>query len=274
MLLQQPWPYMYQLKLTHWEILLRSSELQAGRVPVLHPHPQAESLAASIRHPRPKYPRRWREILLLAGEYEVLPHPCPYHPRWGLPLGEGEAGHLPRNYRALCSGSPSHRCGNPTQIYERLFGGIALSCSGHLEQVCYGIWSSDRASQVSASSRSLNIFIAEAEPARASAATLRTPSATLSSATTTATRMLRADGSLFASTAARIAFSGISFTARRSYRLRVRRSEPSKWSRAKLRQSSSVESDRSVKVRFMPPSSRRTTVKPTPGFWVQLRGFI
>src|SRR5688572_23438132 len=128
--LQQPWPYMYQLKLTHWEILLRSSELQAGRVPVLHPHPQAESLAASIRHPRPKYPPRSPEILWLVGGCEVLPHPGP------LPEGEGELGHLPKNYRALYSGSPSHMCGNPTQIYERLFGGIALSCSRHLEQVC------------------------------------------------------------------------------------------------------------------------------------------
>src|SRR5687767_12166081 len=208
--LQPPWPYMYQLKLTHWEILLQSSELQAGRVPVLHPHPQAESLAASIRHPRPKYPPRSPEIL-----WPVLHHVFPPLLS-GEGLGVRELGHLPKNYRALYSGSPSHRCGNPTQIYECLFGGIALSCSGHLEQVCYGIWSSDRASQLSASSISLNIFIAEAEPARASAATLRTPSATLSSATTTATRMLRADGSLFASTAARIALSGISFTARRS----------------------------------------------------------
>src|SRR5688572_21135453 len=121
---------------------------------------------------------------------------------------------------------------------------------------------------------SVKIFKAEAVPASASAATLRIASATFSSATNTATRILRAEGSLFASTARRIAFSGISFTARKSYRLRVRRSTPSRCSMANSRQSLSVASDRSVNVNVMPPSSRRITDRPTPGFGVQLRGFI
>src|SRR5687767_4933248 len=121
---------------------------------------------------------------------------------------------------------------------------------------------------------SVKIFKAEAVPASARAATLRIALATFSSATNTATRILRAEGSLFASTAMRIAFSGISFTARKSYRLRVRRSTPSKCSMANSRQSLSVASDRSVNVNVIPPSSRRTTDKPTPGFGVQLSGFI
>ena len=45
----------------------------------------------------------------------------------------------------------------------------------------------------------------------------------------------------------------------------VRRSTPSKCSIAKSRHSLSVASDRSVNVNVIPPSSRRTTVKPTPG---------
>ena len=119
---------------------------------------------------------------------------------------------------------------------------------------------------------SVKIFIAAAVSGRASAATLRMASAIFASATTTARRMLRAEGSLFTSTAARTVFSLISFTARRSYRLRVRRSEPSRCSSAKSCQALRVASEMSLNVSVIPPSPRRTTLRPTPGAGVQLSG--
>src|SRR5574339_106551 len=107
----------------------------------------------------------------------------------------------------ICAGAPLEdmlsnlqRWGFHSNVFTCVPVDVPVIRSSPQSEKGQGIWSKGRASQVSASSMSVKIFIAAAEAGRASAATSLIASATFWSATTTATRMLRAEGSLFAST--------------------------------------------------------------------------